>query len=696
MRFFPNSMAQLGCYSLLATSLTLTACGGSSGSSGSGDQAPPAPTTPAVTSLALSQAQLTKTLSNNTSSNLLSLAIADVKVNGTAATAEQFNNTAIVLSGDDKNLFTLTKTADKAELVFNSAATALEKSSCGGDFICEATITATLEDQTASLNATINLVFPVVSLEVAASTIEEPVTNAKRKLLITISKDQLLVNGVAALNAEFMATNFTLESDNEYLFTLTKTDSQVTLSFNSAEADIAKQACTDNVCTANLLASYKGQQATVAASIAITYPLAVRASHLLTDEGYYFLYPGTDPQSGLEGFGDSGPIFKPAEDWTNGVVRLPLLPLLMVRDEGQTSIVAGDDSINAYNATPAQREAYLEKYALSVEELQTLSAEVISYTANESMTTCQELELNHERGDTAANCHLLVRQPDNPQVKDSFGNTHEFPFGLQNKASIENASTDYFSEGGLLSQSIDHIKTSHKECSTSRFNTQGGFTEEVISTAKNTCNIADDSTAQLKDYNCMNNALNQSSQAALLDTIITERCAEDHAYESHFARYKETLNDVSQPLLVLHNAELFIQGYRWSMQNFGSLDHRYNSSLNSEGVNNNGLYPVDVRVSGAETDIILSVKLVNMGFPGFLNTKDYPAGLWAHGLNAEDVDLTRKISSAVNSTINTLVLDRQDIKQKPENHVDNDGGNEITSNFIRGTSFHVLYPPLTQ
>ena len=688
MHSMPFSLNQLGRYGLLATSLTLAACGGSSsGNNGGGDPAPAAPT---ITSIALPQA-ISTTLAPNVATELAQWAASDIQVNGSAASAAQFSNITLTLSGTDAALFNVSKTgegaASKFTLGFNSAATALEKSSCGGDFVCDAIITAVLEEQTATLAATVNLDFPVTALAINAENITATTGPADHIDLLSINKDLLLVNGIAALEQEFAAATFSLTGANADLFSLEETNSQLTLSFNQNGADIAEGICAENTCIAVLTANYKGQSSSINASIEIDYPIGVILSALLTDEGRYFFFQKADVQP--DGV-DCGGTICPPNQWLDKEVRLPILPLMVARETGLdgescAQVVNTDASITAYSANLPQRTAYVENCALTPVELATLNVELVGYTPDQQVTTCQQ----SASSDGEANCNLDIRQPNNPTHGDT-----QYNYGLADRIAIESTTTNYFSADGTLASRVTLTLAALSSCLTDNIDyyaSEGDIPATLQADINTACGFesAAEADDNLENSQCQQNYLRDNLPDDQQELVFNDGyCPKDNAYTSQSNFYKETLKDQHQPMLVLKYEAYY--NFITSTPNM--------ADINWEGSNGNIIYPIDISITGAKTTIPVSVNLVAVDATKALIEREprkFSPIMW--GDNGQSYPSSEQIQEG-NSHSNEyhqlqylIFDDRDDLSPPAIEEIEEDYYLYNRESHIKFTSFHTEY-----
>lgn len=391
-----------------------------------------------ITRIGLNQAVLEATVEKDDATILKTLTAEDFTVNDKAMTAEQLGKITLTLDGANKNLFELANNA----LTFKAGA---NRYSCNNNN-CVATVTAELSGKTATLTANVK-VDPVTSLELSGISLPNSVVK-NQTVEIAITTDNVKVNGQPATDADLSRITFSFDGNDKALFSIVDNK----LVFN---ADKTSTACANNQCTGTVGASLQGVDSTAVALAVNTKiaPFSVKVSDLAVKGSHYFFMPGeayclnqTFADSPIPGSGANDqrlynvacinqtgetPNYVTSNvneaDNTNVKNTRPALPLalLLVRDDGQTCIATDaqgncDASVTALNATTAQREAYLNKYALTAEQLAALDVSIAGYADainGEDITKPEAQKVQTYSLTTPPTLPLYVNKPLNPPKK---------------------------------------------------------------------------------------------------------------------------------------------------------------------------------------------------------------------------------------------------------------------------------------
>lgn len=522
---------------------------------------------------------------------------ADLTVNGAVATTGDFSAMSFALAGANADLFTLNTSPNSVSLAFNANNAYIDRGRCDNN-VCRVSVKATLDGKSALLNASVSLNYTVSSL-----VINNPISNffvdsEQKQALLSLMSNDFYVNGKAATSGDFKAIKWSLSGINKNLFSLTKTDSNMTLVFNKNQVNLPKNTCANNNCVVTLKAVLDNAMTELTISARINYlPVKIKVSDLAVPSSYYFVMPGMayclDPikttahvrqRSGQQ-------IFQ--YDCANYEDSNPSIPLalLLVRDDGQTMIDPNDPSVNAYTASYEQRKAYLKRHALTAKELASLQVNIPDYASRINgkrvqKPSCQRLD--GSRAPTAKECPLFVNKPNKPRKEpnNAFNYSRYNYSGIGNRFTAGMQTSDYFSNNGALATNLAYYQARYldrKQAFCERYFVGQGLTPTV---AQARCN-----------------------------TRIVR-----HAYQAHQEVFSTRYDGINQPMLGLNNMyrdnQLPETKFVWQAlanQNTADINQPVDDHLDSNqpydvsGTEENGdrlantLYPLQVDIKGTNT-----------------------------------------------------------------------------------------------
>lgn len=537
------------------------------------------------------------TVANDTRIEVAVLNASDLTVNGAAATAGDVSAMSFSLAGANADIFTLNRSGSTASLIFNADNAYIDRGRCDKN-ICRAEVKATLDGESATLNASVSLSYTVTSLVINNQVGNFFADSEQKQTLLSLTSSDLDVNGKTATSGDFKAIKWSLSGTDKNLFNLTTTDRNATLLFNQSQVNLPRGTCANNDCLIKLKAMLDSAMTELSISVRINYlPVKIKVSDLAVPSSFYFVMPGMayclDPiKTTAHARQRSGQqIYQ--YDCANYEDTNPSIPLalLLVRDDGQTMIDPNDPSINAYTASYEQRKAYLKRHALTAKELASLQVSIPGYASRINGNRVQRpgcQRLNGSRAPTAKECPLFVNKPNNPRKEpNNLINYSRYSYrGIGNRFTAGVQTSDYFSNSGTLATNLAYYQARYLD-------RKQVFCERYF----------------------VGQGLTSTAAQARCNTRIVR-----HAYQAHQEIFATRYEGVKQPVLGLNNMyrddQLPETKFVWQAlanQDTADINQPVDDHLDSNqpydvsGTEEDGdrlantLYPLEVDIKGANT-----------------------------------------------------------------------------------------------
>lgn len=112
----------------------------------------------------------------------------------------------------------------------------------------------------------------ITSIDFGVTALNASAGASEAKVLAAITPAMAKANNKVMSAEQFKQLAVTLDGANKDLFTVEKTDTNATLTFNKAGTNIAKDTCANNVCAATITAKLDQATKEISASVTINYP----------------------------------------------------------------------------------------------------------------------------------------------------------------------------------------------------------------------------------------------------------------------------------------------------------------------------------------------------------------------------------------------------------------------------------------